>query len=70
MLPDPLFRSSCTSMGLENQVPSLGLSDGLTCGVPAHRKVFAVQASSLPHNSLDHLIRFCLSSHATGAILV
>lgn len=57
-------------MGLENRVPSFGLSDWLTRGVHAHKKVFAMQASSLPRNLLDQLIRFCLSSHATGAILL
>lgn len=36
----------------------------------ACRKIFAMQARSLPRNSLDEVIRFCLSTYATGVIHV
>lgn len=70
VLPVPLFQYSSTNMGLENQGPSFGLSDWLTWGICVRRKGFAMQASYLPCNSLDYLTRFCLSSPATGAILI
>lgn len=36
----------------------------------ACRKIFAMQARSLPRNSLDEVIRFCLSTYAMGVIHV